>query len=364
MVRIVNGVFLIKKGFEGSIDYVQVMDENSNIDMNLFPKDVTDAKILDMYKTMSMARALDAKALSLQRQGRAVTYAPTLGQEGTQIGAAFAMGENDWFVPNFRQHAVFVARGYPLDKIMLYWRGFEESLAIPPEKKTLAVIVPVATQLPHAVGVAYAQKYKNTGSNVVTYVGDGGTSEGQFYESMNFAGVYKLPLVMVIENNQWAISMPRGKQSAATTLAQKAIAAGIPGIQVDGNDVIGVYKVIKDALAAASDGPTVVECITYRLSMHTTADDPTKYRNDQEVAFWKQRDPLMRIKNYLVKKSLWNDNMENELADANLKKIDEAVEKSESFKPDPQSMFKNVYSYMPDVLEEELDEASKANFWQ
>ncbi len=354
----------MKKVFDGSVDYYQVMDEQGNIDMSLFPNELDDSKILEMYKYMSLARAMDAKALSLQRQGRAVTYAPMVGEEATQIGSAIALRKDDYFVPNFRQQGVFLARGFSMDELFLYFRGYEEGNMIPKGKHALPGAVPVATQMQHAAGLAFAQKYLNTGASVIGYVGDGGTSEGDFYESLNFAGVTKSPLVAIIENNQWAISMPRGKQTAAQTLAQKAIAVGIPGVQVDGNDVIGVYKVIRDALANAKNGPTLVECITYRMSMHTTADDPTKYRPQEEVDAWKKSDPIARVKIYLTKKGLWGDKKEQDLADQSLKAIDAAVEKAESFKGDPASMFEHIYSYMPDILQDELDAATASNFWQ
>jgi pyruvate dehydrogenase E1 component alpha subunit len=355
---------LLKDVFDASINYMQVMDEQGNIDQQLFPKDVNDNRIIEMYKWMSFARALDAKALSLQRQGRAVTYAPLIGEEATQIGSGMAMGPNDFFVPNFRQHGVFLVRGLPLDAFFLYWKGYEEGSSVGKGVKAVPYIVPVSTQLLHAVGIAYAQKYKKTGGTVVTYVGDGGTSEGNFYEAMNFAGVMKVPLVIIIENNGWAISEPRSMQTIAPTLAQKAIAAGIPSMQVDGNDVIAVYKAVKDAIANSTNGPTVIECLTYRMSMHTTADDPTKYRSDAEVEAWKPKDPLLRVRNYLVKKGLWNDAEEAAMTDTHLKQMDAAIEKAEAFKADPRSMFQNVYSYIPDTLKEEMDAAIAANFWQ
>jgi pyruvate dehydrogenase E1 component alpha subunit len=355
---------VIKEAFSTSINYMQVMDEQGNIDQQLLPKDVDDSKILEMYKWMSFARQLDAKALSLQRQGRAVTYAPLVGEEATQIGSAMAMGQNDFFVPNFRQHGVFLVRRLPLYAIFLYWKGFEEGSVVGKDVNALPYIVPVSTQLPHATGIALAQKYRKTGGAVVTYVGDGGTSEGNFYEAINFAGIMKAPLVMIIENNGWAISEPRSEQTAAQTLAQKAVAAGIPSIQVDGNDVISVYKATKDAISKAADGPIVIECITYRMSMHTTADDPSKYRPQADVEAWKPKDPLLRVRNYLAKKGLWDDAKESTLSEEHLKEIDAAVDEAEKFKADPKSMFQNLYSFIPDTLKEEMDAAAAANFWQ
>lgn len=355
---------MLKKVFEGSIEYSQIMDESGNIDGALFPKDLGDSNIIEMYKKMSFARALDAKALSLQRQGRAVTYAPLVGEEATQIGTALAMGKGDMFVPNFRQHGVFLARGMPLERIFLYWRGFEEGNVAPPGVNGFPVIVPVSSQLPHAAGIAFTQKYKKTGAAVIAYVGDGGTSEGDFYEALNFAGVFALPLVVVIENNQWAISLPRKSQSAASTLAQKGFAAGVRSLQVDGNDVVAVWKATREAIANAHAGPTLIECITYRMSMHTTADDPTKYRPESEVEPWKQRDPISRVRKYLESKKLWGDEQESKMMAEQKALIDEGVKKAEAFVPDPREMFKHMYSFMPETLKEELDDAVAANFYK
>ena len=355
---------MLSDAFEYKIEYMQILDENGNVDQSLFPKDLDDSKLVQMYKYMNFARALDAKTLSLQRQGRAVTYAPLVGEEATQIGSAMAMRADDIFVPNFRQHGVYLARGLPLELYFIYWRGFEEGGAIPKNVNGMPVIVPVGSQVPHAVGIAYAQKYEKTGNAVIVYVGDGGTSEGDFYEAMNFSGVLKIPLVIIIENNQWAISVPRSKQSAASTLAQKAVAAGIPGVQVDGNDVLAVYKAVSDAIASSSTGPTLIECVTYRMSMHTTADDPTKYRPEQDLEEWKKKDPIDRLRKYLVAKGLWDDSKEKAMADEQLAAINDAVKKAEEFKPDPASMFENVYSYIPEVLAEEYNESKENGFWQ
>ena len=355
---------MLSDAFEYKIEYMQILDENGNVDQSLFPKNLDDSKLVQMYKYMNFARALDAKTLSLQRQGRAVTYAPLVGEEATQIGSAMAMRADDIFVPNFRQHGVYLARGLPLELYFIYWRGFEEGGAIPKNVNGMPVIVPVGSQVPHAVGIAYAQKYEKTGNAVIVYVGDGGTSEGDFYEAMNFAGVLKIPLVIIIENNQWAISVPRSKQSAASTLAQKAVAAGIPGVQVDGNDALAVYKAVSDAIASASTGPTLIECVTYRMSMHTTADDPTKYRPEQDLEEWKKKDPIDRLRKYLVAKGLWDDSKEKAMADEQLAAINDAVKKAEEFKPDPASMFENVYSYIPEVLAEEYNESKENGFWQ
>jgi pyruvate dehydrogenase E1 component alpha subunit len=358
-------VFLLQKRvFEAGIDYVQVMDETGNIDQSLLDPALTPDKIIEIYRYMCFARAYDEKILSLQRQGRAVTYAPLVGEEATQIGSASAMRKGDMFFPNFRQHGVFLARGMPLETSTLYWRGFEEGNIIPKEVGGFPVCIPVGSQALHAVGCAFAQKYNKTGAVVVVYVGDGGTSEGDFYEALNFSGVYKVPLIIIIENNQWAISEPRKDQTAAATLAQKGIAAGIKCIQVDGNDALAVFKTVKDAIEYSTNGPTLIECVTYRMSMHTTADDPTKYRSEDEVALWRAKDPIERVRKYLISKSMWNDDMEAKMRADQKTAIDAAVAKAEEFKPDPKSIFTNVYSFVPDILQQELDDAAAANFYQ
>jgi pyruvate dehydrogenase E1 component alpha subunit len=354
---------LQKRVFNAGIDYIQVMDENGNVDDSIFPTDLTKEKIVELYRNMCFARALDDKILSLQRQGRAVTYAPLVGEEATQIGSAGAMRTGDIFVPNFRQHGVYLARGMPLDLALLYWRGFEDGNKIPKEVFGYPACIPVGSQMLHAAGVAFAQKQRKTGKAVIVYVGDGGTSEGDFYEALNFAGVFKVPLIVIIENNQWAISVPRSAQTSAETLAQKGIAAGIRCLQVDGNDVMAVYKAVNESINFSSLGPTLIECVTYRMSMHTTADDPTKYRDDDQVAAWRSKDPIERVRKYMIAKALWNDDMETKMRADQKAAIDAAVVKSEEFKPDPKSMFEHVYSFIPETLQEELAEAQEANFY-
>ena len=357
-------MILLNEVFSASVKYLQILDESGNIDQALFPKELDDNKIIEMYKYMNFARAVDAKVLSMQRQGRAVTYAPLVGEEATQVGSGYAMRKNDFFVPTFRQHALFLMRGLPLESFIISARGFEDGAANSIRINGTSEIVPVASQLPHAAGIAYAKKFNNEDSVVIAYVGDGGTSEGDFYETMNFAGRFKVPLVIIIENNQWAISVPRSAQTAATTLAQKAVAAGIIGMQVDGNDVIAVYKATKDAIENARNGPTLIEAITYRMSMHTTADDPTKYRPESDVESWKPKDPILRVRKYLLARNAWNNELENNMHNEQSKIIDEAVAKAEEFRVDPKKMFENIYSFIPEVLKEEEDDAMASNFWQ
>lgn len=346
----------MKKVFETSIYFLQVLDPEANIDTELMPK-LEDKDLLQMYRYMVLARAFDDKVLSLQRQGRAVTYAPLRGQEAVQVGSTYAMREGDYLVPNYRQHASILMRGIPMDKYLLYWRGFEEGNMFPRESRTLPLVVPVATQIPHAAGLAFALKVRETKSAVLTYVGDGGTSEGDFYEGINFAGAMSLPLVVVIENNQYAISTPRWVQTASETLAQKAVAAGIRGVQVDGNDVLAVYKATREALERSGEGPTLIEAITYRQGPHTTSDNPDLYRGKEELEAWVKKDPIERFRRFLVSKGLWDQAKEEALLKEVSAQVNEAVAKAEKFFPDPRSMF-GVFSFTPPLLQEQEEEIS------
>ena len=209
-------------------------------------------------------------------------------------------------VPSFRETAALLWRGWPIEKILLFFAGYLEGGQPAPDQRDLPITIPVATQLPHAVGLAYAAQYKGDDAVVMAYCGDGATSEGDFHEALNFAGVWHVPVVFVVQNNQWAISVPLKKQTHSRTIAQKALAYGFPGIQVDGNDVLAVQVATREAVerARAGGGPTLIECVTYRLGVHTTADDPTKYRSEEEVKAWERKDPLTRFVAYLEKKNL------------------------------------------------------------
>jgi len=285
---------------------------------------------------MVLGRRLDERMVRLQRQGRIGTFAPIKGQEASQMGSAFTLRRTDWMVPSFRETAAMIWRGWPIEKLLLFFAGHLEGGQPGRDQHDLPITIPVATQLPHAVGLAYAAQYRGDDVVVMAYFGDGATSEGDFHEAMNFAGVWHVPVVFVCQNNQWAISVPLKKQTHSRTIAQKALAYGLPGIQVDGNDVLAVYAAAHEAVdrARAGDGPTLIECVTYRLGVHTTADDPTKYRADEEVAMWEQKDPLTRFRTYLEKRNLF-----------------EAVRRFESAPPaDPLTMFDHVYAELPPDL--------------
>jgi pyruvate dehydrogenase E1 component alpha subunit len=317
------------------------------------PEDV----LRDMYWWMLFTRMADEKAVKLQRQGRMGTYAPSKGQEAAQVGSALAMEDDDWLFPAFRELGAYMIRGFSLEYDLMYFMGDPRGNEVPETSKSLPIYVPVGTQIPQAVGFAHAMRYKGKADAVLTYFGDGATSTGDFHEGMNLAGLLKAPVVLVCNNNQWAISVPRSKQTASDTIAQKAVAYGFPGIQVDGNDVMAMYLATNEALerAKSGDGPTLIEAFTYRLLMHTTADDPKRYRTDEEQAYWEDRDPLKRFRAYLEGKGIWTPEWQDELEVRVKAEIDTAVKRAESLPPlEPEVLFKDIYAEMPDNLDEQL----------
>jgi pyruvate dehydrogenase E1 component alpha subunit len=327
------------------IERLSVLDSDGKLDAKLEPKLAPD-DLKRLYRAMVLGRRLDERMIKLQRQGRIGTFAPIKGQEASQIGSIFTLGPKDWMVPSFRETAAMIWRGWPIERILAFYAGRLEGGQPAPEQHDLPVTIPVATQLPHAVGLAYAIQYRGEDAVVMVYFGDGATSEGDFHEAANFAGVWHGPVVFVCQNNQWAISVPLKKQTNSRTIAQKALAYGFPGIQVDGNDVLAVYAASREAVdrARAGEGPTLIECVTYRLGMHTTADDPTKYRSEEEVTFWEQKDPLTRFRVYLEKKKLLDASVEEQVDE----EIARAVERFEAMPPaDPLSMFDHAYAELP-----------------
>ena len=340
-----------------TVDYLSILDSDGNLDTALEP-DLSDEELKQMYRAMLLGRRLDERMVRLQRQGRIGTFAPIKGQEAAQIGSIVTLARTDWMVPSFRETAAMVWRGWPIEKLLLVFAGYVEGGQPAPDQHDLPITIPVATQLPHAVGLAYAAQYRGDEAVVMAFFGDGATSEGDFHEAMNFAGVWHLPIVFVCQNNQWAISVPLKKQTHSRTIAQKALAYGLPGLQVDGNDVLAVYRASREAVERAreGDGPTLIECVTYRLGVHTTADDPTKYRSEEEVKEWERKDPLTRFGAYLDKKRLLEPGLE-EVIDA---EIATAVAKFEAAgAPDPLTMFDHVYAEMPPHLREQRDELAR-----
>ena len=329
----------VKEIAQFSVSYLEILDEQGNVDKALEPE-LSDEDLIRLYRAMFLAREGDQRMLKLQRQGRIGTFGPCTGHEAVSCGVVLAMTEKDWFVGAFRELGGRLMRGEPLTNGLLFHNGYEEGSVQPEPGRTLPISIIVGSQPLHAVGIAYAMKYrKEKDSAVVTFFGDGASSQGDVHEAMNFASVWQLPVVFVCQNNQWAISIPRKMQSHSKTLAQRAIAYDMPGIQVDGNDALAVYKAAKEALdrARAGEGPSLIEAVTYRLIMHTTADDPTKYRNEAEEKEWWKREPLPRFRRYLEGKGIWDEEKQKALEEDIKKEVDAAVKDFESmtdFKPD------------------------------
>jgi pyruvate dehydrogenase E1 component alpha subunit len=346
-----------------SVEWLQVLDEEGNCDEGLRPS-LDDEQVRKIYEWMVLTRTFDEKAFKLQREGRLGTYASALGQEAAQVGSACALRPTDWMFPAFREPGACLVRGLPMRMIYQYWAGDERGSQIPEGQNDFPICIPVATQIPIATGVAMAAKYKGDAVAVMAFMGDGATSKGDFHEGLNFAGAFAAPVVFVCQNNQWAISVPLKRQTAARTLAQKAVAYGFPGVQVDGNDVFAVYRAALEALerARAGKGPTFLECLTYRLGDHTTADDAARYRSREEVERWRRKDPVDRLRKYMEKNALWDDSSEQALRATAKDKVESAVHELESLPaPDPLDMFRFTYQNLPADLGEQMAGFIKAD---
>jgi pyruvate dehydrogenase E1 component alpha subunit len=338
-----------------TIDYLSILDEDGNLDTSLEPE-ITAETLLKMYRAMLLGRRFDERMLDLQRQGRIGTFPPIKGQEAAQIGSVILLRESDWLAPSFRETAAEIMRGRSMESVLLYYNGYSEGNIIPATNKDMPMAVPVASQILHATGLGWAAKYRRTDEVVMTFFGDGATSEGDFHEGMNCAAVYQVPVVFVCQNNHWAISVPIARQTHSETLAQKAVAYGMPGIQVDGNDILAVYAATKEAVDRARNGggPTLIECVTYRIMMHTTSDDPKKYRSEEEVERWRRRDPLIRYRDYLVKKGVLPENRLPALDEEVKQEIQAAVDRAERQMQeftDPLDLFAHLYADLPPHLE-------------
>lgn len=337
---------------------LEILDHTGVVDEDLMPE-LAPGIIREIYRDMVRMRAMDDKALKLQRQGRMGTWPPIKGQEAIQAGVAHAMDEADWLLPAFREHGIMLLRGVPGHLIYAYWAGDERGSAYPEGVRVFPVAVPVGSQWQHGTGVGLSLKLRGEKAVAVTLGGDGSTSEGDFHEAMNCAGVFQTNSVFVIQNNQWAISIPLHQQTAAETLAQKAHAYGFPGIQVDGNDVFAVYAAAAEALtrARSGGGPTLIEAVTYRLGDHTTADDASRYREDEEVAKWQQRDPIARLRVFLEGRDLWDDDQEHALLEEVHAWVDAQVAALEAMPPqDPSDLFTHMYADLPPHLAEQMAE--------
>ena len=341
------------------IEYLSILDEKGHVDTSLEP-DLKDELLLKLYRVMLLGRRFDERLLSLQRQGRIGTFPPISGQEAAHVGPIAVLKESDWMVPAFRETAAELWRGRSMQSVILSNAGYSEGAALDDRGHNLPMSVPVGSQMLHAVGVAWAARYRGLDDVAMTFFGDGATSEGDFHEAMNFAGAFQTPVIFMCQNNQWAISIPRSMQTRAATIAQKAVAYGMPGIQVDGNDVLATYTAAAEAVsrARAGEGPTLIEAVTYRMSFHTTADDPKRYRSDDEVDAWRKKDPILRFQKYLSDKGLLTEPLVDQLAQEIHDEIQSSVEAAETAMGsmgDPMDMFEHSYAERPPYLEEQRD---------
>jgi pyruvate dehydrogenase E1 component alpha subunit len=317
--------------------------------------DLSNERLLELFRWMWLARKLSDKIIALQRQGRATTFGSLMGQEASAVGLAAPLRPEDWLVTSYREIASHLVKGVPLATQIFSFRGSTPP-NFPTETHCLPIQIVIGTQLLHAVGIAMAAKIKGDPVVAVGACGDGATSEGDFNEALNWAGVYKAPVVLVVQNNGWAISVPRHKQTAATTIAERGAGFGVPSRLVDGNDILAVYSVMSDSVerARAGEGPTLLELLTYRIGAHTTADDPTRYRDPAEIEAWKAKDPIARFKRYLVGRKLMTDAKESALVDQIEAEINAAVEEAEAMPmPSPEAMFDWAYANPFPRLDEE-----------
>ncbi len=328
------------------------------------PNNMSLSEVIKAYEIMVLTRMFDQKAISLQRTGKMGTYPSILGQEAISTAVGMSLDEADVFVPYYRDQSAFLLRGVTLEEIMMYWGGHEQGNNYKSEacSQDMPVCVPIATQFCHAVGIASAMKLRNEERAVVVTGGDGSTSKGDFLESLNLAGVWHLPVVFVVNNNQWAISTPRSVQTASETIAQKAIGAGVPGVVVDGNDYVATADAISAALerAKAGKGPTLIEAVSYRLSDHTTADDATRYRPSEELKEAWEKEPIKRLQKWLFDNGHWSEDKEKELVDRVKARIDEAVDNYVNTPAEPAtSMFDNLFAELPKPLQKQYDLLAK-----
>lgn len=332
-----------------------INDEGFFVDSS-YEKQIDEELVRMFYYNMLRIRTFDRKAINLQRQGRLGTYAPFEGQEASQVGSALALGRNDWVFPTYRDHGATLTYGADMVRAFLYWNGRVEGCVPPEGKNIFPPAVPIATQLPHAAGAAWAEKRKGTKNAAIAYFGDGATSEGDFHEGLNFASVFKVPVVFFNQNNGYAISVPIEKQMNSATIAQKSVAYGMPGVRIDGNDCFVVYFETKKAFdfARSGNGPTLIEAVTWRTGAHTTADNPSNYRSEEQGR--DIVDPLDRLEKFMKNYGYWNEEWITEAKGKTAKEIEAAVEEMERFPAaDVNDLFDNVYAEMPTDLAEQKE---------
>lgn len=340
--------------------------EDGSLDPNVDPG-LDGEALLFLFQKMVFLRALDDKALNLQRAGRIGFYIGAAGQEAAETGSGFALQKGDWVFPSYRDQGAALLHGYPLAELVGQLFGNSADITRGRQMpnhwcdraaRVVSVSSPVATQLPQAVGAAYASKLRGEKIAVMAYFGDGGSSTGEFHVAMNFAGVFKTPNVFFCSNNQFAISVPVTRQTASSSIAVKAAAYGFPGVRVDGNDVLAVVRATRDALerARAGEGPTLIEALTYRLGAHSTSDDPTRYRSADDVEAWRRKDPIRRFGDFLKRQGLLDESLETSAVQSAREEVQRAVAACEAASPvAPESLVEDVYAEMPWHLREQRE---------
>ncbi len=319
---------------------------------------MSDQQLTAAYRYMVQARAADEWAFSLNRQGRLGTYPPATGQEANSVGAMMALRADDWMLQTYRELGGLLVRGVPLQQFYLYWLGNEQGCALDPEQYHVTPIsLPIGSHLPHAVGLAFAERYQGRDRIAIVFVGDGGTSEGDFHESLNLAAVWNTGTIFFVQNNQYALSVPSNDQTATPTFAEKAAAYGFEGVRVDGNDVTAVFAATAAAAARAraGGGPTLIEGVTYRIGPHTTSDDPKRYRPPGEVEEWQRRDPIIRLQKLLLERGLMDEAAFAEIiaaARSAARSEFDAVERLA--RPTLEDTFRHVYAHLPEPFQRQL----------
>jgi pyruvate dehydrogenase E1 component alpha subunit len=338
----------VKTVYTAQIEHLQILDENGNLDEKLARDTLSDDEVAHLYEFMIQCRALDEIAFKLQRSGRMGTYPQNKGQEAAAIGSGYAAKKGvDFLVPCYRENAALFMHGLPMHYVLLHWMGDERGNQIPEGVCMTPLSIPIGTQMLHATGIAWAFKMRKEPRVAVTYFGDGATSEGDFHEAMNFASTFQVPCVFFCQNNGWAISVPRETQTASETIAQKAIAYGMPTVQVDGNDLFAVFRASRDAIerARAGGGPSFIEAVTYRLGDHTTADDARRYRDAKELEFWQGKDPLIRLRLLLEKKGRWSEAWQREIEEKAKATVADVVKAAETIeKPTTEDIFDSTFA--------------------
>ncbi|WP_304956825.1 pyruvate dehydrogenase (acetyl-transferring) E1 component subunit alpha [Virgibacillus salidurans] len=350
----------VLESVESQFEMFQVLNEDGEIVNKDDMPDLSDEELKELMRRMVYTRILDQRSIALNRQGRLGFYAPTAGQEASQLGSQFALEQDDFLLPGYRDVPQLIWQGLPLYQAFLFSKGHFHGNQMPEDVHALSPQIIIGAQYVQTAGVALGMKLRGKKTVAVTYTGDGGTSQGDFYEGINFAGAYGAPAIFFVQNNYFAISVPVEKQSSTKTLAQKSVAAGIEGIQVDGMDVLAVYAVTKHARERAinGDGPMLIETLTYRYGPHTmSGDDPTRYRTDELNDEWEKKDPIVRFRTFLEDKGIWSEEEENKVVEDAKEDIKKAIKEADNYpKQKVTDLIGNMYEELPVNLQEQMEE--------